>query len=144
MMKTMIKNMMEKPLPLYFPCVVCKYLFLNPTNLVCFKTLRFHQCKKKMFHRHILTNIPSFSFFSHLLFLFAMVTRPLTHSPPPTHCAQPTSTPVQGEVSQTFPHQTMENIQLLLLLASSAERSTKATVDGGVWGFTAERWKHEV
>lgn len=84
---------------------------------------------------HILTNIPSFSSSSHLLFLFTMV----THSPPPTHCAQPTSTPVQGEVSQTFPHQTMENIRLLLLLASSAARSTKATLGGGVWGIY--RWE---
>lgn len=36
--------------------------------------------------------------------------------PPPPHAAQPTCAPVQYEVSQTIPHQTMENIRLLLPL----------------------------
>ncbi len=49
--------------------------------------------------------------------------------PPPPHTAQPTSAPLQNEVSQTIPHQTMENIRLLLPLlpADSTIGSTEAT-----------------
>lgn len=48
------------------------------------------------------------------------------HSVPPPP-AQPTATPVQSEVSQTIPHQIVENIQQLLplLLANSTVRSTE-------------------
>ncbi len=49
--------------------------------------------------------------------------------PPPPHAAQLTSSPVQNEVSQTIPHQTIANIRLLLPLlpADSTVRSTKTS-----------------